>query len=276
MGGNKKGGNKAAQAAHRGLAKPPPTSGLSAKQQRRDQQRAAKAAAATATSSSAPSGESSGNIGGNISGHRNAQQKQSPSISGGGISAYKRLNMHPAPYYASIDAVTRWAKFLTPSSKLYDDVMSKCYQNFTVENETTYNPSFHEQFCGALRGLETNTRFLKFDITQPGGLGSKIAKTYVSRCVVGEPGITYKYLGLRLFAYPWTAGEEGATLETVQIGQLNSDLIGHTARQLQAKQTAENPYVGSCEYNLTLINRCFPIGAIDLKKEPMFDQVCHH
>ena len=43
-----------------------------------------------------------------------------------------------------------------------------------------------------------------YDIIQPLGLGTALAKTKVTRCLVGEPGATYKYLGLRMFATPWT------------------------------------------------------------------------
>jgi hypothetical protein len=41
------------------------------------------------------------------------------------------------------------------------------------------------------------------DVTQPLGLGTKLAPTFVRRTLVGENGITYKYLGLRMFAHPW-------------------------------------------------------------------------
>mmetsp|Transcript_3807 Transcript_3807/g.9991 ORF Transcript_3807/g.9991 Transcript_3807/m.9991 type:complete len:917 (+) Transcript_3807:110-2860(+) len=47
--------------------------------------------------------------------------------------------------------------------------------------------------------------FFRIDVTQPFGLGTKCAKTYVTRCLVGNPGTTYKYLGLRMFSHPWKA-----------------------------------------------------------------------
>ena len=31
------------------------------------------------------------------------------------------------------------------------------------------------------------------------------ADTHVSRTLVGAPGMTYRYLGLRIFAHPWSA-----------------------------------------------------------------------
>lgn len=102
--------------------------------------------------------------------------------------------------------------------------------------------------------MEARGMFL-FDLTQPAGLNTKVVRTFVTRCLVGEPGITYvhqrgrkievytyvyiiymyvciykniinlahvsppfpsvwcvcryKYLGLRMFAYPWTKGQVG-------------------------------------------------------------------
>jgi hypothetical protein len=41
------------------------------------------------------------------------------------------------------------------------------------------------------------------DVTQPLGLSTKLAPTYVRRTLAGENGITYKYLGLRMFSHPW-------------------------------------------------------------------------
>lgn len=51
-----------------------------------------------------------------------------------------------------------------------------------------------------LRKLES---LYAYDVTQPLGLGTALARTHVRRCLVGEPGATYKYLGLRMFAHPW-------------------------------------------------------------------------
>jgi len=46
--------------------------------------------------------------------------------------------------------------------------------------------------------------FFRTDVTQPFSLGTKCAKTYVTRCLVGDEGTSYKYLGLRMFAHPWS------------------------------------------------------------------------
>ncbi|KAG5193084.1 FTO catalytic domain-containing protein [Tribonema minus] len=43
-----------------------------------------------------------------------------------------------------------------------------------------------------------------YDIVQAGG--KRLSSTFVTRTLVGEAGITYKYLGLRIFAHPWCGG----------------------------------------------------------------------
>ena len=63
-----------------------------------------------------------------------------------------------------------------------------------VREKESFTGEFHEAFESALRGLEDR---YQYDITQPAGLNSKLAKTLVSRCLLGDEGITYKYLGLR-------------------------------------------------------------------------------
>ena len=58
----------------------------------------------------------------------------------------------------------------------------------------------------AFRTLDQEGLF-RTDITQPAGLGGKCVKTMVTRCLLGDPGTTYKYLGLRMFAHPWCEGK---------------------------------------------------------------------
>jgi len=116
------------------------------------------------------------------------------------------------------------------------------------------------------------------DMTQPHGLGTKVARTFVTRCLVGDPGITYKYLGIRMFSHPWTEGQPGASAATVTVGRLNDRLV---ARSQQLLKTMAREQVGATTYNLTLINRCFPLGEVRLKDEPYYggscggEKVCH-
>ena len=118
--------------------------------------------------------------------------------------------------------------------QVFPDHLPRPHGGLFLRNESPYRDSFEEALRGPYEGfivdeaekldeeddnegcriketaiqssLETMLQdgFFRTDITQPFGLGTKCAKTYVTRCVVGNPGTTYKYLGLRMFAHPWT------------------------------------------------------------------------
>ena len=89
------------------------------------------------------------------------------------------------------------------------------------------------------------------------------------RILVGEPGITYKYLGLRIFAHPWRPGGDGDGSGSGSssggggdgntclggaaiVGELNAHLQQQTARLLALARPQQQS--GSCTFNLTLIN----------------------
>ena len=163
-------------------------------------------------------------------------------------SVYKRPVERPQPYGLPCEVKNR---FLTPSDNCYNDVISTCYDSFKLQSPATFDKNFHVRFKTALEGLETDDIY-QFDFIQPAGLGTDIAKTFVTRCLIGVPGTTYKYLGLRMFSIPWTMGEVGASKHSIEIGRLNLILIQRSKMLLNE---LHRPYVGSCEFNLTLINR---------------------
>ena len=85
--------------------------------------------------------------------------------------------------------------------------------------------------------------------------GTAPVPTIVRRILVGEPGITYKYLGLRIFAHPWRLGSEAGGDNScldgaAVVGELNAHLQKETARLLASQQQQ----TGCCTFNLTLIN----------------------
>ncbi len=71
-----------------------------------------------------------------------------------------------------------------------------------------------------------------------------------------------------LISYPWNAGEVGCTAELKCIKELNDQMIARTQQLLSSSGKNQ---VGSCQYNLTLINKCFKEGDIELKLEPTFN-----
>ena len=90
--------------------------------------------------------------------------------------------------------------------------------------------------------------------------------------------VTFILSGLRMFSYPWSENENSLQIEGgthiensfMKIGRLNKILSERTAVHLKNSKKAE---VGSCNYNLTLINRCYPINSseVKMKFEPTFN-----
>ena len=93
--------------------------------------------------------------------------------------------------------------FLTPEDAQFDACLATSFGGFVKEAASELPPEFHADFRECLRGLRSSGCLDRHDITQPMGPGTPLARTRVTRCLIGAPGITYKYLGLRMFALPW-------------------------------------------------------------------------
>lgn len=196
-------------------------------------------------------------------GHGNNSGNGNGSGSGSSCSVYKRPVRFPGKY-----PIVDCKDFVYPSNPHYGKIIQAAYEGFALETTDDYGEDLDQQFQAALEALDEQG-FYQFDMTQPAGLGTKVARTFVSRCLVGEEGMTYKYLGLRMFSHPWTAGSEGTNDAFVKIGALN-EIIRDRSYLLQEKLGRSEK--GTCAYNLTLINRCFPEGDMKLKKEPLFEK----
>lgn len=178
------------------------------------------------------------------------------------ISVYKLQTVYPTTDQTLVSKFKKLGlkRFITDSDgEDYTRLLKTSYKGFVVDSPSQFDEKFHYLFAKSLLGLEDN-QIYSYDVTQPLGLNTKLAKTYVTRCLVGIPGITYKYLGLRMFAIPWTEGEVGATAESIQIGILNQQLTERTKALLNKDNVNSwtddsTDFLGSCVYNLTLINR---------------------
>lgn len=183
-------------------------------------------------------------------------------------SVYKRLPVYPRSFPMPTSSAAQQG-FIEPHHKSFQKILETCYEGFSIQQQDAFPREFHDKFQRAMKGLES-LGFYQFDMTQPAGLGTKVARTFVTRCIVGEPGMTYKYLGLRMFGFPWVAGATGSNEHTVAIGEINAELI-ERSNSLNAA-TGKEEY-GTSNFNLTLINRCFPEGEeVMLKNEPMFEK----
>ena len=117
------------------------------------------------------------------------------------------------------------------------------------------------------------------DVTQPFGLGTKCAKTYVTRCLLGDEGTTYKYLGLRMFSHPWNGnvlyGNKVLKEAIGAIAKLNETLTDRAKahlKDLEQKRLRRGicpPVIkGRVAFDVALINKMQSTS--ELKLEPMF------
>jgi alpha-ketoglutarate-dependent dioxygenase FTO len=146
----------------------------------------------------------------------------------------------PAYLLPSSDAVSDpdspQPTFLSSKHPHYAACLQTAYSTFKHEQASTIPAATHEEFHSAFSALDS---IYQHDCTQPLGPGTPCAVTKVTRTLVGVPGITYKYLGLRMFAHSWDSPEH------VALKACNSSLV--------ARAASYNPK--NSAFNLTLINR---------------------
>uniref|UniRef100_A0A7S4S7P2 Alpha-ketoglutarate-dependent dioxygenase FTO n=1 Tax=Ditylum brightwellii TaxID=49249 RepID=A0A7S4S7P2_9STRA len=204
----------------------------------------------------------------------------------------------PPPEWSGVGKRVPQKMFLTPNDD-GDDFKScheECYKGFHWEEPKNLPQSLHTSFESSFHDLNDSGLFL-YDIVQPGR--KRLSRTYVTRTLVGCPGSTYRYLGLRLFSHPWCDvaengdalvggnknDKEGSSLiklgysqkcasSLLQIGNINTTLITRTNSVLKERispMVKPRGLVGSADYTLTLINRMEPTSIKrDLKNENLF------
>jgi len=181
-----------------------------------------------------------------------------------------------------------------PYKQSFEKAIETSYEGFAVDTEqgakNDESAIFdHEDIQKALIKMDGCGLF-RTDVTQPFGLGTICAKTYVTRCLLGDEGTTYKYLGLRMFAHPWTAGTDSNNsmpkdasvgLEDALgvISKLNNRLTERTQthlNDLDEKRRARQGFSGQAcvngraKFDITLINRM--TNTPELKLEPTMGQ----
>lgn len=168
-----------------------------------------------------------------------------------------------------------------PYEESFKQALETSYEGFCVDDPMVMK-DFHQRVEAALLAME-GAGFFRVDVTQPFGLGTKCAKTYVTRCLVGEPGTTYKYLGLRMFSHSWRTRPSlsSSSVSMIQqealqtIGDLNTMLTQRTKKHLSdldRKRIARGaePTKGRLGFDVALINRME--STVGLKDEPYLGQ----
>lgn len=168
-----------------------------------------------------------------------------------------------------------------PYEESFQRALETSYEGFCVDDPSVMKDE-HQRVKSALLAME-GAGFFRVDVTQPFGLGTKCAKTYVTRCLVGEPGTTYKYLGLRMFSHSWRANSplSSSSASTIQnealqtVGDLNRILTQRTQKHLSdlnQKRAARGAEAtrGRLGFDITLIN--LMESTVGLKDEPYLGQ----
>lgn len=160
-----------------------------------------------------------------------------------------------------------------PYNNSFRRALETSYEGFCVDNPSVMKDE-HQRVKTALLAME-RAGFFRADVTQPFGLGTKCAKTYVTRCLVGEPGTTYKYLGLRMFSHSWRTNQANQQEALRTIFDLNRILTERTKEHLSdlnGKRAARNAEAtrGRLGFDITLIN--LMESTVGLKDEPSLGQ----
>jgi alpha-ketoglutarate-dependent dioxygenase FTO len=87
---------------------------------------------------------------------------------------------------------------LEPGMRHFDECLAQCYRGFA--HQPAALPELEPRMIAALESLKAQ-RYFHYDVVFGGGI--RLGRTFVRRILVGVPGITYKYLGLRIFAHPY-------------------------------------------------------------------------
>ncbi|CAM9902350.1 unnamed protein product, partial [Hapterophycus canaliculatus] len=79
--------------------------------------------------------------------------------------------------------------WLSPGDPLFESALERSYRGMRHLPADSLPPSVHKGFRQAFDGLHEAGLFL-YDTVQAGG--KRLSRTFVTRTLVGHPGITYK------------------------------------------------------------------------------------
>jgi hypothetical protein len=97
-----------------------------------------------------------------------------------------REDVKPTPYTSHVGP----QKFVSEKDRNFEDVLRTSYIGFVHEPAREVSQAIHKNFLSAFEELE-RSEYFQFDVVQAGG--TQLSKTFVTRTLIGEPGITYNY-----------------------------------------------------------------------------------
>ena len=150
------------------------------------------------------------------------------------------------------------SRYLTPESASFAACLGGGYAGFVHEPAASLPAKLHVRFRRCLRGVQSDGLLARHDVTQPMGTGTRLAQTRVTRCLIGKAGITYRYLGLRMFSHPWNGPSASAACK----------LMAKLSLELERRAVSPGgAHEGSSGFNLCLLNRMVPDAARDSARD---------
>eukprot|EP00946_MAST-07B_sp_MAST-7B-sp1_P003524 g3524.t1 len=142
-------------------------------------------------------------------------------------------------------------KYLTPqrpSPSAFKQLHRHSYRGLVFDTASALPTSLHDDVTAALDSMFCEGLFHR-DIVQA---GRNVSATFVDRTLLGDPGMTYFYQRLRIFAHPWDDAHtsDGSPFRTMR--KLNEALKVRTRALAAADPTSVK---GKTDFNITLINR---------------------
>lgn len=137
--------------------------------------------------------------------------------------------------------------FLRESDANYEHVMNKWYNGLKTDP-----PELTMKESQVKKALLDMSSWYRRDVTQP---VSHCVPTYVTRCLVGEPGTTYKYLGLRMFAHGWKRCQENRSTTDQALSTMYNLAEKLTERTREHLDRANHSTSNRKPFTICLINR---------------------
>lgn len=102
----------------------------------------------------------------------------------------------------------------------------------------------------------------QYDTVQPGR--KRLSRTFVTRTLIGNPGSTYRYLGLRLFSHPWCdVDENGDSLHKNHNGERKESTPTLTPKKKKQKKSNDTSSLVSLGYDQSTAQALLMMGNIN-------------